>query len=104
MTVRPDDQGAQGPDDIGPALAELRQKLPGMADVAEPQGPRMHRTDTVDLGIVVSGRARLELDDGVQIELEAGDCVVQNGTRHGCHNPSREPCVLAFALVGASRS
>ena len=57
----------------------------------------MHTTDTVDFDVVVSGEIWLELDDGAEVKLEAGDCVVQNGTRHSWHNRSSEPCVLAVA-------
>src|SRR5262249_15606635 len=46
------------------ALAEMADKLPGMADVMEREDPGMHRTDTVDFLCVMSGEVVLELDDG----------------------------------------
>ena len=61
-------------------------KLPGLIDVLEPNHPGMHTTDTVDFDIVISGEVYLELDDGEEVLLKAGDCVVQNGTRHAWHN------------------
>lgn len=86
------------------ALAELGEKLPGMLEVLEPDHPGMHTTNTVDFVVVVSGEVWLELDDGAQVRLDAGDCVVQNGTRHAWHNTSSEPCVVAVGLVGATRT
>ena len=44
--------------------------------------PGMHRTDSTDFGVVLSGNVALELDDGVEVLLSPGDVVVQNGTRH----------------------
>jgi mannose-6-phosphate isomerase-like protein (cupin superfamily) len=85
------------------SLEEIQRKLPGMADVLEPDHPGMHTTDTVDFDVIVSGEVYLELDDGVEVFLKAGDCVVQNGTRHVWHNRSSENCVISVALVGAVR-
>jgi mannose-6-phosphate isomerase-like protein (cupin superfamily) len=85
------------------AFEELQQKLPGMMDVLEVDHPGMHTTDTVDFDVVVSGEVVLELEDGVEVQLKAGDCVVQNGTRHAWHNRSSRNCVIAVALVGAER-
>ena len=85
------------------AAAELQQKLPGMLEVLEPDHPGMHTTDTVDFDVVVSGEVYLELDDGAEILLNAGDCVIQNGTRHAWRNRSSEKCVIAVTLVGADR-
>jgi mannose-6-phosphate isomerase-like protein (cupin superfamily) len=85
------------------ALEEIQQKLPGMMEVLEPEHPGMHTTDTVDFDVVVSGEIYLELDDGAEVLLKAGDCVIQNGTRHAWRNRSQENCVIAFTLVGAAR-
>jgi mannose-6-phosphate isomerase-like protein (cupin superfamily) len=84
-------------------VEELQQRLPGIIEVLEPDHPGMHTTDTVDFDVVVSGEAVLELDDGTEVVLHAGDCVIQNGTRHAWHNRSLENCVIAVTLVGAER-
>ena len=85
-------------------LEEVRQKLPGMLEVLEPDHPGMHTTDSVDFDVVVFGEIVLELDDGAEAVLKAGDCVVQNGTRHAWHNRSADKCVIASCLIGAERS
>ncbi len=85
------------------ALEEIQQKLPGMIDVLEPDHPGMHTTDTVDFDVVVSGEVYLELDDGAEVFLKTGDCVIQNGTRHAWHNRSSNKCLIAVTLLGAER-
>jgi len=80
-----------------------RQKLPGLLDVVEPEGD-LHATDTVDFAVVLSGEVWLELDDGAQVLVRNGDCVVQYGTRHTWHNRSGQPCVMAVTIIGATRA
>ena len=65
--------------------------------------PGMHTTDTVDYDIVLSGEIWLEVDDGVEVHLKTGDCLIQNGTRHAWRNKSQENCIIAYTLVGAKR-
>jgi len=89
--------------DMAAALAEANEKLPGALEFMEMENPGMHTTDTVDYILVLSGGVSLELDDGQTVQLRAGDCVVQNGTRHAWRNTSSEPCFMAYAIVGARR-
>ncbi len=104
FTLGPDSVTMPEDLDLEAAIAELRAKLPGLAEVMEPDHPGMHTTDTVDLDLVISGEVWLELDDGHEVHLRAGDCVIQNGTRHAWHNHSSEPAVMFGALLGAQRS
>jgi mannose-6-phosphate isomerase-like protein (cupin superfamily) len=60
--------------------------------------PLMHRTETVDYGIVISGEITLVLDKG-EASLKAGDVVIQRGTNHAWANRSGEPCRMLFMLV-----
>ena len=62
---------------------------------------RMHRTRTLDYGVVLSGSIVLELDDGVTVALQAGDVLVQRGTIHNWINRGAEPCTIAFVLIDA---
>jgi mannose-6-phosphate isomerase-like protein (cupin superfamily) len=103
FTLPPNTHQLTEPADPAAVLGELEEKLPGLAEVMEPRNPGMHTTDTVDLDVIFSGEVYLELDDGAEVLLKAGDCVVQNGTRHSWHNRSSENCVLAVAIVGAER-
>lgn len=90
--------------DIDGFASELQEKVPGLAGVMELGNPGMHTTDTVDFDYIISGEVWLELDDGEQVHLQAGDCVIQNGTRHAWRNRSFKPCVVAVAIVGARRA
>ena len=103
FTIPPDTATSVDPVGIASALEEIQQKLPGMMEVLELDHPGMHTTDTVDFDVIVCGEVYLELDDGAEVLLKAGDCVIQNGTRHAWHNRSSEKCVIAVALVGAAR-
>ena len=89
--------------DIGAELTSLNEHLPGMLDHMEPADPGMHTTDTVDFEVVLSGEVTLELEDGAERTMRAGDTVVQNGTRHRWHNRGTEPVVIAVFMVGAHR-
>jgi quercetin dioxygenase-like cupin family protein len=62
--------------------------------------PRIHRTDSIDYAVVMSGKIDMELDDSV-VSLKAGDVLVQRGTIHNWVNRGTEPCVIAFVLVDA---
>ena len=63
----------------------------------------MHRTDTIDYAIVMSGECVMALDDGAEVTLRAGDVLVQRATWHGWANRSGAPCQIAFILIGANR-
>ena len=84
-------------------LKEMEEKVPGLAEHMEPDNPGMHTTDTIDFEYVISGEVWLELDNGEEVHLKAGDTVVQNGTRHAWRNKSSEPCRLVVCLIGANR-
>ncbi|MGH9070238.1 MAG: cupin domain-containing protein [Acidimicrobiales bacterium] len=104
FTLPPDGIGAPGNLDHEGAIREVNEKLPGLLDVLEPDNPRMHTTDTVDVDLVVSGEAWLELDGGAEVHLHPGDCVVLNGNRHAWRNHSDQTAVIAVAIVGATRA
>jgi mannose-6-phosphate isomerase-like protein (cupin superfamily) len=70
------------------------------ADPAQRRHPGMHKTNTVDYAIVLSGEIYAMLDEG-EVLLRAGDCLVQRGTRHAWSNRTEKPCVIAFVLVTA---
>jgi len=96
-------QGGSAQAPTSAQLEEMEQKLPGLMKLLEADHPGMHTSDSVDFDVVVFGEVVLELDDGVEVVLKAGDCVIQNGTRHAWHNRSSQRCLVAFSLVGAQR-
>jgi hypothetical protein len=104
VTFPPATTTAAGEVDMAGATAEIEEKLPGLIEHMEPDHPGMHTTDTIDFDVVLAGEVWLELDDSEETRLQAGDCVIVNGTRHAWHNRSDQPCSLAVAIVGAPRS
>jgi len=60
--------------------------------------PYMHRTETIDYGIVLEGEITLVLDEGETV-VRAGDIVIQRGTNHGWANRSGRNCRIAFILI-----
>ena len=58
----------------------------------------MHRTKTVDYGIVLEGEMTLIVDHG-ETTIRTGDIVIQNGTNHAWANRSDKLCRMAFILI-----
>jgi mannose-6-phosphate isomerase-like protein (cupin superfamily) len=69
-------------------------------EVEPGNSPRVHRTDSIDYAVVMSGEIDMELDD-TSVHLKAGDVLVQRGTIHNWVNNGTEPCQIAFILIDA---
>ena len=65
-----------------------------------PRDPGMHRTRTIDYGVVLSGEIDMLLDDS-EVHLKAGDVIIQQGTNHAWVNRGNAPCRIAVILVDA---
>src|SRR5437879_5561900 len=59
----------------------------------------IHKSATVDYGILLEGERTLILDDGERV-LKPGDVVVQLGNWHGWTNPT-VGSLMAFVMMGA---
>ncbi|KAI1354715.1 hypothetical protein F5Y01DRAFT_237744 [Xylaria sp. FL0043] len=59
-----------------------------MVDFAPEYVCMMHRTQSLDFGIVVEGEVDLILDDGSSTRMRRGDIAVQRATMHSWRNPS----------------
>ncbi len=86
------------PDRIDPDLPPPPKSWPDINDAAG-----FHASCTADIIIVISGRIWLELDDGVEVEMHAGDVLIQNGTRHRWHNHGDEWPMMAAIVIGAQK-
>jgi mannose-6-phosphate isomerase-like protein (cupin superfamily) len=98
--------GRQVPEPAGdPAeiSAEAERLLPGLLGVIEPDNSGMHTTDTVDYAFCADGEIWLELDDGQEVHLTPGSCVVQRGTRHAWHNRGDRAATMIIVQIGAER-
>jgi mannose-6-phosphate isomerase-like protein (cupin superfamily) len=60
--------------------------------------PLMHKTETIDYGIVLEGEITLVLDQS-ETTIKAGDIVIQSGTNHAWANRSGKTCRIAFVLI-----
>ena len=61
----------------------------------------MHRTNSIDYGIVLDGEIELELDDGAKKTVRQGGIIIQRGTNHLWRNITDRPCRIAFILIEA---
>jgi len=78
----------------GGSVIRVVDMLPGK------QSP-MHRTNSIDYGIVLEGEVELELDDGAKRMVRQGGIIVQRGTNHLWRNTTDKPCRIAFVLIEA---
>lgn len=76
----------------------INEFLPHHLDADGLQSP-VHRTESIDYGIVLEGEITLVLDDS-EITARQGDIVVQRGTDHAWANRGDRPARVAFVLVG----
>ncbi|WP_334122867.1 cupin domain-containing protein [Glutamicibacter sp.] len=75
----------------------INEFFPGHVDELGRQSP-VHRTESIDYGIVLEGEIVLMLDDS-EVLLCTGDVVVQRGTDHAWANRSDAVCKVAFILI-----
>jgi len=92
--------------DFDGAARKLGTTLPGgtvfrVIEFSPGIAPRVHRTDSIDYAVVLSGEIDMELEKGTEVHLAAGDVLVQRGTVHNWINRGKVPCVIAFVLVDA---
>lgn len=91
-------------DYLAHGAARMKEAFAQIGDVAastvkkDSPHPLMHRTESVDYGIVIEGEMTLVLDDS-EVQLKAGSVVVQRGTNHAWANRSGKPCRMLFILV-----
>ncbi|MBC8985676.1 cupin domain-containing protein [Pedobacter sp. N36a] len=70
--------------------------------IANEAHPLMHKTDTLDYIIILSGELYLILDEEETL-LKTGDIVIQKGTNHAWSNRSDQPCVQLAILLDTSK-
>ncbi len=88
---------AHGAQRMGEAFAQIGDVAASSVQAESPH-PLMHRTESVDYGIVIEGEMTLVLDDS-EVLLKPGSVVVQRGTNHAWANRSGRPCRMLFVLV-----
>ena len=86
----------QRPVRVPPPAGGVMVRFTEMAPGAESP---MHRTETLDVGVVLEGETWLLLDDGSETRVGVGDAVVQRGTNHAWANRSDQPVRMVFVLI-----
>lgn len=61
----------------------------------------VHRTNSIDYGIVLEGEIELELDNGAKKTIRQGGIIIQRGTMHLWRNTTDKVCRIAFVLIEA---
>jgi len=102
IVIPPD--GATPTVDPDAGVEEMRTKLPGLADVMDPDHPGMHTTDTALINLILDAEIHLRLDDGTEVHLARGDAAVVTGELHAWSNRSGAPCTLSTTSIGARRT
>jgi mannose-6-phosphate isomerase-like protein (cupin superfamily) len=67
-----------------------------------PVVPGMHSTETIDVMTMLEGELYMVMEDG-ETRLQAGDTVVQRGTRHAWQNRSDRPAKVVSTMMAATR-
>jgi quercetin dioxygenase-like cupin family protein len=93
----PTDRPVRVPPPPGGVLVRYTEMAP---DAESP----MHRTETLDVGVVLDGETWLLLDDGSETLMRTGDAVVQRGTNHAWANRSERPVRMLFVLIDGTLS
>ena len=99
VDIPPDtaDYLAHGADRMQEAFSQIGDEAASTVKADSPH-PLMHRTESIDYGVVIEGEMTLVLDDG-EVQLKPGSVVVQRGTNHAWANRSGKPCRMLFVLV-----
>jgi mannose-6-phosphate isomerase-like protein (cupin superfamily) len=88
---------AQGAGKMKDAFGQIGDEKASTVKAHSPH-PLMHRTESVDYGVVIEGELTLVLDDS-EVQLRPGSVVVQRGSNHAWANRSGKPCRMLFVLV-----
>jgi mannose-6-phosphate isomerase-like protein (cupin superfamily) len=88
---------SQGAGKMKDAFAQIGDEKASTVKAHSPH-PLMHRTESIDYGVVIEGEMTLVLDDS-EVLLKAGSVVVQRGTNHAWANRSGQPCRMLFVLL-----
>ncbi|WP_043310438.1 cupin domain-containing protein [Pseudomonas sp. ML96] len=84
-------------EDAAAAFSEIGESHAGTGK-SDSKHKLMHRTETLDYGVVTEGEVWLVLD-GEEVHLKRGDIVVQRGTNHAWSNRTEAMARMVFILL-----
>jgi mannose-6-phosphate isomerase-like protein (cupin superfamily) len=88
--------------DVGAVFESLGSKNRS-DEISRSKHVTMHRTDSIDYLVIISGELVMIMGDGTEVLLRSGDCIVQQGTDHAWEIRGTEPCLMATVLIDADR-
>ena len=99
VDIPPDDAEmlARSADQVRAGFSEIGDAGASTVHEGAPH-PLMHRTQSVDYGIVIEGELTLIVDEG-EVTVGPGSVVIQRGTNHAWANRSSKTCRILFILV-----
>lgn len=98
VDIPPDSvQNQVSAEEAAAAFAEIGQAHASTGK-ADSRHKLMHRTETLDYGLVTEGEVWLVLD-GEEVHLKRGDIVVQRGTNHAWSNRTENMARMVFILL-----
>jgi uncharacterized cupin superfamily protein len=102
LTIPPDDafKGKVGSKEVAAYFQTMGSPGASTYSSSAPN-PYMQKTRTLDFCLVLEGEIALVLDTG-EVNLKAGDTVVQRGTNHAWSNRSTQLCVIAISSHDAA--
>ena len=102
VTVPPDAswKGRIGAQEVREYFEAVGSPCASMGSAQSPH-PYMQKTQTLDFCLVLEGEITLVLDQQ-EVQLAAGDTVVQRGTNHAWSNRSSRPCRIAISSHDAA--
>ncbi|KAJ7663848.1 hypothetical protein DFH06DRAFT_334880 [Mycena polygramma] len=92
-----------------PELATVLPRCPPegvifcITDIQPGGSAPMHRTQSIDYGVILSGEIVLELEGGEEKTVKTGEFMVQRGANHAWHNRTKEVCRIAVVMVGTEK-
>lgn len=100
-TVPADNNDERDGRDLPTGLTLERGSVIRITDMLPGKESPMHRTNSIDYGIVLENEIELELEDGRKKTIRQGGIVVQRGTNHLWRNTTDKVTRIAFILIEA---
>ena len=103
FTVPPEDETATREEREAKAAFGFAAAAAAHARVDASRHPMMHKTETLDVIVMIRGAVDLLLDDGDAKSLKPGDVVIQRATNHAWVNRGSETALLVAVLINADK-
>lgn len=95
--------------DVVPSFADSLPRCPPgganfcITDIKAGGRAPLHRTQSLDYCVVLSGEIVLRLDSGEETTVRAGEFIVQQGVNHLWINQSDSTCRILCVMLGAQK-